>query len=221
MIKPKPAIVIGNDPRLNSFAVRLDNIEEERKALGDDAKSVYSEVKGVGYNTKALRKVLAERRKEPDPQFEADLELYRAALAVPGATYRAVAEQYGVPKSNLHRLVPKDARGTRPMVEADLGEWLQAPAGPAKEITPKATPACIYPRPAAWVEITSAREAFEAAREAERLAKIEERRIAREALAAKNRAIDADKLEIPSFLKATKQDAEASVSPERSEAVHA
>jgi uncharacterized protein (UPF0335 family) len=120
MIKPKPP---GSE-RLESFADRIDRLEEERKAIGADVKDVYTEVDKAGYNTKALRKVLAERRKKTDAELEAEIDRYRVALGMPGATYRSVAEDLGVPKSTLHRLVPVASRGTRPMVDADLGEWL-------------------------------------------------------------------------------------------------
>lgn len=91
------------DQRLKSFADRIDALEEERKGVVGDIKDVFVEVKSAGYNPKALRKVLAERRKKTDATFEAELELYRAALAEPGATYRSVAEKTGASKSKLQR----------------------------------------------------------------------------------------------------------------------
>lgn len=110
MIKTKAAA----DPnaRLKSFAERIDRLEEEKKAISGDVKDVYTEVKSAGYNAKALRKVLADRRRKSDDELAADMELYRAALGVPGATYRAVAEQLGVTKSKLQRLVPRNQNGT-------------------------------------------------------------------------------------------------------------
>lgn len=112
--------------RLNTFAQRLDRLEDDRQALMEDIREVYSEVKGEGYNPRALRKVLAERRKPTPADLQADLDVYRAALGVEGATYRSVAEQFGISKSKLHRLVPRDSNGTdhRDMVEGDLGDPL-------------------------------------------------------------------------------------------------
>ncbi len=100
------------DNRLKAFADRLDRLEDERLAIVADTREIYEELKGEGYNPKALRRVLKERRKKPDAALEADVELYRAALGEPGATYRAVAEKLGVSKSKLQRLVPRKNGGT-------------------------------------------------------------------------------------------------------------
>jgi len=98
--------------RINDFAERLDRIEEDRQAAMADAREVYKEAKGEGYNVKALRRVLTELRRKTDAAYEADLEMYRALLGVPGATYRSVAEQLGVSKTKLQRLVPRSVSGT-------------------------------------------------------------------------------------------------------------
>lgn len=102
---------ISNE-RLKSYADRIDRLEEEKKAITGDVRDIYTEVKSAGYNPKALRKVLAERRKKTDEELEADMEAYRSALGMPGATYRSVAEKLGVSKSKLHRLVPREKNGT-------------------------------------------------------------------------------------------------------------
>jgi uncharacterized protein (UPF0335 family) len=102
-----------NSNRLKDFADRLDRLEDEKQALMADIREVYGELKGEGYNPKAMRRVLADRRKKPDEAFLADLDLYRAALGEPGATYRAVADRLGVSKSKLQRLVPRNESGTR------------------------------------------------------------------------------------------------------------
>lgn len=117
-VKAAPA----NNDRLKSFADRIDRLEEEKKALSGDVKDVYTEVKSAGYNPKALRKVLADRRRKSDDELAADMETYRAALGVPGATYRAVAEQLGVTKSKLQRLVPRNQNGTETAHDPATGE---------------------------------------------------------------------------------------------------
>ena len=98
--------------RVKSYADRIDALEEEKKGISGDIKDVFTEVKSAGYNANALRKVLAERRKKTDAELEADIELYRAALAEPGATYRSVSAKTGIPKSTLQRRVPRERNGT-------------------------------------------------------------------------------------------------------------
>lgn len=119
-------IARGPAAEIKSYVDRIERVEGERKDLAGDVKGIYVEAKGRGYNPKALRKVIAQRRQKTDEEMEADIERYRCALGMPGATYRSVAEELGVTKSTLHRLVPNTSRGTRPMVDADLGEWLPA-----------------------------------------------------------------------------------------------
>lgn len=114
------------DLKLNSYADRVDRLEEERKALGVDVREVFVEVKSAGYNPKALRKVLAERRKKTDEEFEAEVEAYRAALGI--ATYRAVADRLGVSKSKLQRLVPRKKNGTDAPPHTPDGVILPPPA---------------------------------------------------------------------------------------------
>lgn len=99
---------------LKSFVERVERLEEERKAIGSDVRDVYAEAKGVGYDVKTMKKIVQERRQDAADRDEQEalLDTYRHALGMPGATYRGVAEQLGVTKSKLHRLVPNESRGT-------------------------------------------------------------------------------------------------------------
>lgn len=71
---------------LRSFVERAERIAADIKALKDDEKELFAEAKGRGYDTKILRSVIAERRRDPDDVAEEESirELYRAAL---GMTY--------------------------------------------------------------------------------------------------------------------------------------
>ena len=68
--------------RLHHFVSRVENLEDEKKALMDDIKEVYSEAKGEGYDTKIMRAVIRRRRMEAAERQEMDalLELYEKAL---------------------------------------------------------------------------------------------------------------------------------------------
>jgi uncharacterized protein (UPF0335 family) len=67
---------------LKQFIERIERLEEEKKAISEDVRDVYAEMKGRGFETKAVRQIvrirkqdLAERR-----EFEAILDLYMSAL---------------------------------------------------------------------------------------------------------------------------------------------
>ena len=70
--------------QLRLFIERIERLEEEKKAIADDVREVYSEAKANGYDTKTMRKVIALRRMETHTRQEADalLETYRAALGL-------------------------------------------------------------------------------------------------------------------------------------------
>lgn len=81
--KPKAGGPIDAD-RLKSFVERIEKLDEERKAISGDIRDVYSEAKGVGYDVKTIRKVVALRKMdaaERDEQ-EALLDTYCHALGV-------------------------------------------------------------------------------------------------------------------------------------------
>ncbi len=70
--------------RLRSFLERIERLEEEKKALADDVKDVYAEAKGVGFDTKTMRRILKVRKMEPEKRQEEDelFELYMAAIGM-------------------------------------------------------------------------------------------------------------------------------------------
>ncbi len=69
---------------LRQFIERVERLEEEKAALQDDIKDVMAELKGRGYDVKAVRAILALRKKDPDERHEAEaiLELYMNALGM-------------------------------------------------------------------------------------------------------------------------------------------
>lgn len=70
--------------RLRSFIERLENLDEEKRAVAEQFKEVMSEAKGEGYDTKAIREVLKLRRMKPHMRAEIEelLEVYKAALGM-------------------------------------------------------------------------------------------------------------------------------------------
>lgn len=86
--KPEPAKKTAAGPisadRLKSFVERIEKLDEERRAIGGDIKDVYSEAKGVGYDVKTIRKVVAMRRQDAADREEQQtlLEVYCHALGM-------------------------------------------------------------------------------------------------------------------------------------------
>jgi uncharacterized protein (UPF0335 family) len=69
---------------LRQFIERLEQLEAEKRDLADQIKEAMAEAKGRGYDTKALRKIIALRKRKPDDvaEEEAVLEAYKAALGM-------------------------------------------------------------------------------------------------------------------------------------------
>jgi len=63
---------------------RIERLEEEKKAIADDVKDVYSEAKSRGYDTKTMRAIVRLRKMENHDRQEAEamMELYMQALGM-------------------------------------------------------------------------------------------------------------------------------------------
>ncbi len=70
--------------QLRSFVERVERLEEERSALTADIREVYSEAKGLGFDTKIMRQVVRMRKldKADFQEQEAMLDLYLSALGM-------------------------------------------------------------------------------------------------------------------------------------------
>lgn len=69
---------------LRQFVERVERLEEEKRAIQGDIKDVLGEAKGRGYDTKAIRKIVALRRKDANERIEEEtiLQTYMAALGM-------------------------------------------------------------------------------------------------------------------------------------------
>lgn len=70
--------------QLRAFIERIERLTEEKKTIADDIKDVYAEAKGAGFDTKAVRVLIRERKQDQAErqEFEAILDLYKAALGM-------------------------------------------------------------------------------------------------------------------------------------------
>lgn len=70
--------------RLRSFVQRIEKLEEDKAAVGEDLKEVYEECKGVGFNTAIVRQIVRLRKTELEKRRENEelLDLYKSALGM-------------------------------------------------------------------------------------------------------------------------------------------
>jgi len=70
--------------QLRAFIERIERLEEDKQAIADDIKDVYAELKGTGFDTKAVRAIVRLRKMDEAQRQEqqAVLDLYMAALGM-------------------------------------------------------------------------------------------------------------------------------------------
>ena len=70
--------------RLQSFVERLERLEEEKAALSEDIKEVYSEAKSGGFDIKIMRQIVRLRKMNTSDRREQEelLDLYKNALGM-------------------------------------------------------------------------------------------------------------------------------------------
>ena len=70
--------------QLKSVVERIERLEEEKAALTEDIREVYSEAKGNGFDTKIIRQVVRLRKidRADRQEQEAILDLYLSALGM-------------------------------------------------------------------------------------------------------------------------------------------
>jgi len=69
---------------LKSFIERIERLEEEKAAIGEQIRDVFAEAKGSGFDIKIIRQVLKIRKMETQERLEQEelLDLYLAALGM-------------------------------------------------------------------------------------------------------------------------------------------
>nr|WP_156134180.1 GapR family DNA-binding domain-containing protein [Ensifer sp. ZNC0028] len=70
--------------QLRAFIERIERLEEEKSTIGDDINAVYAEAKATGFENKAIRKIIAIRKKSLDEYNNemAVLDTYLVALGM-------------------------------------------------------------------------------------------------------------------------------------------
>lgn len=78
----KPSNIAGE--RLRSIIERIERLDEERKALANDIKDIFSEAKSAGFDVKVIRQLIRIRKQEPAEVEEQEtlLDIYRRAIGM-------------------------------------------------------------------------------------------------------------------------------------------
>ena len=70
--------------RLRTIIERIERLEEEKKALSDDVREIFSEAKGAGFDVKVIRQVVRLRMMVATDRSEMEqvLDVYKRALGM-------------------------------------------------------------------------------------------------------------------------------------------
>jgi uncharacterized protein (UPF0335 family) len=84
--KKETTAAIGSNSReaLRAFIERIERLETEKRESLDDIREVYKEIKDSGFDVKAMRKIVAMRKRAHSELTEeqAVIELYLSAVGV-------------------------------------------------------------------------------------------------------------------------------------------
>lgn len=74
----------GADDRLLSIVQRIERLNDEREALGDDIKEIFLEAKSAGFENKIVREVIKRRKLSPAERRAQDdlVDRYEQALGM-------------------------------------------------------------------------------------------------------------------------------------------
>lgn len=72
----------SNTPTLRSIVDRINRLEDEKQELTEAIREVYAEAKSNGLNPKAIRQIIREQRKPPDPEVVALIDTYKHKLGM-------------------------------------------------------------------------------------------------------------------------------------------
>jgi uncharacterized protein (UPF0335 family) len=67
---------------LQQFVERVERLEEDKRAISGDIRDVYAEMKGRGFDVRAVREIIKIRKQDHSQrkEMEAIVELYMSAL---------------------------------------------------------------------------------------------------------------------------------------------
>ena len=77
-----PEIGETNTDKLRSFVERIERLNDEKRAITDDIREIYSEAKFAGFDIKVLREIVKLRKMDSHDRSEMEelLDSYKNAL---------------------------------------------------------------------------------------------------------------------------------------------
>jgi uncharacterized protein (UPF0335 family) len=109
---PQGAVIANG--QLLGIVEGIEKLEEDNSANRASIRERYTEANGKGYNVKALKRIVRERRQDAGEraEMEATMDAYRAELGMAvqlvegGLSLREASRVTGVSKSSIHRALP-------------------------------------------------------------------------------------------------------------------
>jgi uncharacterized protein (UPF0335 family) len=73
-----------NKDQLLGYIDRIERMDEDKRAISEDIKEIYIEVKSAGYDAKIVRKIISIRRKTKEQRQEEEtlLDLYMQSIGM-------------------------------------------------------------------------------------------------------------------------------------------
>ena len=73
-----------NKDQLLGYIDRIERMDEDKRAISEDIKEIYIEVKSAGYDAKIVRKIVSLRRKSREERIEEEtlLDLYMQSIGM-------------------------------------------------------------------------------------------------------------------------------------------
>ena len=98
--------------QLKSLIERIERLEDEKRALGEDIKEVYAEAKGTGFEPKIMRQILKIRKMDKDEHDEQEslLESTNARSGCCLTPTERLRPRNSATRTIVGKAIPKQAR---------------------------------------------------------------------------------------------------------------
>lgn len=107
--------------QLRSLIERVEHVQEEIDGLNGDKRDIFAEAKANGFDTKAMKRLIAHRRKEASEVAEEDaiFDLYLRALSELPDAPRVQVHVHAREEAPLHRFDPPHDPRTGELIDPE------------------------------------------------------------------------------------------------------